>query len=242
MKKLVLLSFAVLLFFACSDDNKEKSNEKLNKSELTLKPGESFQLTVSNVVHDVEWSSDNPFTATVNRNGVVHSHRVGEARIHANDQVCRITVHPQYDLYRDPFMGWGASRSDLLSRLGEPDYEDDVFMDYFLENQSATNISYQFSRDRLIASSVFLSYRHTVELGAFLSERYAAVEFPDYDKDLEAVFIDALEWEDCTVVVYLYFNSEYNWMVMYIDPDWLGVKSGPDPIRKLKESFLRENR
>ncbi len=73
----------------------------LNKKNLSIKVGDSDSLkvtmVVSNVFHDVKWTSSNPKVATVNNNGVVKGIKEGTATItvsldNGKKASCKVTV------------------------------------------------------------------------------------------------------------------------------------------------------
>lgn len=114
MKKFALMLALALpvVMASCSDDPKTVT---LDQTSINLVYGNTEQLTSSE--KKTEWSSNNPFVATVDDKGFVTAKHVGEAIITAavDDAVatCKVTVTPLYTNYVFPCLQWGANQATV---------------------------------------------------------------------------------------------------------------------------------
>lgn len=192
MKKVNFALFALLLvslFSGCSKDEESEiklTKISLNENALILIHNDVSELSVNEDV-DVEWSSLDPFVATVDENGIVHAHHVGGTIIEAKtadglSDVCIVEVMPLYFTFKEPYIEWGKTQADVLA--GQ-----DFARDY---NNDGTEVSCTqstgkiFSARYLIDPEKGLYYAelqikgdYEQEIYKFLEERYFYVGITD---------------------------------------------------------------
>ena len=186
---LMLLILASAYVTSCSkDDDGDKEeiiNATLNKTSVTLYVDETSVLTYSG--GKCTWSTDNYLVAEVD-NGVVKAKHVGETTIHANDLTCKVTVKPKYNTYKEPFMGWGSSKSTVKNNMAGYTLkgEDDTNLVY-LGKGNITAYAYLFENGLLHSSAFYASLINSLDLSDFLLERYWVVDIEEkgsYDYEI----------------------------------------------------------
>jgi hypothetical protein len=89
----------VMMCVSCDKNNGNGKNVQLNKTELTLRVGETETLIASNANNkDVTWTSSNSFVATVMPNGLVTALSLGKTTIVATSSngtsaTCEVSVN-----------------------------------------------------------------------------------------------------------------------------------------------------
>jgi hypothetical protein len=128
-----------------------------------------------------------------------------------------ITVKPQSLLYPEPYLKFGSTRNDLVSKYGRPDYEiaktdtTGLSMFYFDYSNSSPIVAHVFDlSDRLAFTTIFVKSENRPSLKTFLSERY-----PAFDID-NLTFVNALEPQDVTMFIRAALsNDSLYWLVYY---------------------------
>ena len=173
----------------CSDDDEQETKLTqitLNNDSMLLTHGESYALSVNEAV-EVEWSSLDPFVATVNENGVVTGLHVGATFIEAKtvdglSTACTIIVAPLYYTYQEPYIEWGKTQAEVLE--GQ-----DLAHDYTLDG---TEVSYSQGTGKtysalykidpykgLYYAELQINGSYEDEIHKFLEERYTYVGLED---------------------------------------------------------------
>lgn len=174
MKKVLFIFSLIVIqlaFISCGDD------EEPNYPDQTLVVGNTYTIPGNST----GWTSDNELIASISGN-VVTAERVGETIIRNGNKSFKVTVNGKYNLYREPCMKWGASKSTVKSFMS----------DYILQSESDDALYYKgklqelltgfsFKNDGLYLSLVALSPSlvDTEDLVDFLAERYVYVTHDD---------------------------------------------------------------
>lgn len=221
MKKFNLLSLLLLItslvcLSACSDD--DEANNLLSPKELTLYAGETAQLNYNG---ECSWSSDEPLIADVDNNGLVTANLVGVTNIHANDEICKVTVNPRYNTYMEPYTKWGASESEVTefmsgySNLGKQNQ----FL-VFSDSDGKILYFYSFTNNLLESSSITADIiTMSDEITDFLLERYVVI-YVD-----ESTYTILLESVDGTLCVGINFDIDTGLMMVIYMPGEENISS-----------------
>lgn len=207
MKKYLFLTLAILsmavTFTACSSDN-DDNGFSISLSEATIKGVDNFmQITSSSP--NVKWSSENPYVATVTSEGKIKSVHVGETYIVAQSngktKKCKVTVTPQYFIYKEPITDFGKSKEEIIKALGTPSLEEGDILSYVNDNQDIV-VNYIFKEGKLDNCIVLLKVTlNIINLVDFLKERY---ELVPRDFNGNYAFINALTTKEANMVVILH--------------------------------------
>ena len=239
MKKIFMFSAIALTVLSSCSKNDSPGSPQFLETSITLYADQSQRLFDGEIV-DVETSTN--FIATVSSNGMVYAHHVGEATISSGSQSCRVTVRPRYNLYADPYLEWGASRSQVQSRLGTADSDNGEMLMYRLERDMAA--AYAFENNRLAGVMVVVPIIYSSTLVDHLLERYNAAAIGDVVGGSTDDFIFANgtdEHRPDTAVVASLEGLDY-WAVMYVPypTETRSESTATDTIEKLKQEILSQ--
>ena len=206
MKKYLFLTLAVLsmavTFTACSSDN-DDNGFSISLSEATIKGVDNFvQITSSSP--NVKWSSENPYVATISEDGKIESAHIGETYIVAQSngktKKCKVTVTPQYFIYKEPITDLGKSKEEIIKTLGAPFLDKGDILSYVNDNQDIV-VNYVFKEGKLDNCIVLLKMTlDVINLVDFLKERY---ELVPRDFNGNYAFINALTTKEASMIVTL---------------------------------------
>lgn len=213
MKKVVFLLGAVLtLFSGCSKE--EDKLITLLSSEKTLYYGDEYQIEATSNT-PILYSSEDEFHANVSESGLVTAMFVGETHIVLSNgkdtKKVLITVKAKSNLYPEPYLEFGISRSSFITKYGTPDSETEDGLLYEDYSNASPAIMYLFDENNKLESvGVLVKTAYSSNLGTFLGERYLLVD----EEDL--IFINALKISDATMAVSpTLYNISY-WIVIYM--------------------------
>lgn len=207
MKKYLFLMLTVLFmavtFTACSSDN-DDNGFSISLSEATIKGVDSFvQITSSSP--NVKWSSENPYIATISEDGKIKSAHIGETYIVAQSngktKKCKVTVTPQYFIYKEPITDFGKSKEEIIKTLGTPFLDKGDILSYINDNQDIV-VNYVFKEGKLDNCFVLLKATlNIINIAYFLTERY---ELVPRDFGGKYAFINALTAKEATMLIITY--------------------------------------
>lgn len=127
MLSMMLIMASFVCFTACSEDEEFELTER----EITLKVGQTYQFKGGG---GLEWKSFEPQVASVDKNGIVTAHKVGNTAVSVKDDFCYVNVEPEYDYYEPLFGYWGTSRTHVKNYMEESSLylanEDGTYMQY----------------------------------------------------------------------------------------------------------------
>ena len=179
MKKFfVAMAFALpLVFTSC-----EKTEEP-----IVLPDGVSTNVYESTALEvPGTWTSSNEFVATVDKNGVVTAHHVGEAVLTVVDGTqtasCKVFVNPVNTSYSFPSFAWGSDVATIKSlntnlTLLEELVEDGVCYLSYLTGSSYPGYVYSIPVEGgLDASSIVLDVNDTEAWDDFMYQYFADLE------------------------------------------------------------------
>lgn len=209
MKQFVfLLSLSTLLIAsACSKSEDDKSS--LDKTSITLNRDKTIQLNVSTGNNSVNWSSQDEYIASVSESGLVTGNRIGKTIVTANDLKCEVIVDPIYRLYEEPILDWTMTKSQIVSKLGNPYSSTSTSVIYETNNSKAPLVLYSFDTNgKLKGSYISVLPYYATECSDFLLERYAVWDVSS-GSDIIALFGNSLDAKKATVIVGIQVESKY---------------------------------
>lgn len=94
-RKINLLILTIIIVTFCGSSISE-AKSKINKTNLTLKIGKSYQLKIKGTKNKVKWSSSNKKIVSVTKKGKIKAKKLGKAKIYAKIKkrklVCSVVV------------------------------------------------------------------------------------------------------------------------------------------------------
>ena len=214
MKKNIYYLFGVTLvtimsvgFVSCGDDDDSDPVLVVTPGSVSMHYEDTKQLKADGAT---KWTSSNDFVAKVDSKGLVTGNHVGQAQITASNGsttgVCEIEITPEYSLYDDPYLNWGASMSTVKSAVNKElvsNSENSIIYKYYIGSDVCA-VDYVFENDKLKSILCMFSYTYYVRAGYYLIERFQ----PVYAEDGYYGFADALTTEKMkTLVLYGTYKS-----------------------------------
>lgn len=118
MKKSIILCLSILMIALTGCKKDQNSWGKLAEGAITLKIGESKQLTfTSDGNKKPQWTTDDANIATVDANGVVTGVRVGTVYVYVNGLSCKVTVTDDFMAVVEPIQDWYADDEDVMTYM-----------------------------------------------------------------------------------------------------------------------------
>ncbi|MGA1977652.1 MAG: hypothetical protein ABSG89_07320 [Bacteroidales bacterium] len=209
-----LLLIVILCLTGCKKSEKSLS---LNATETTLTKNQTFNLIVSPDTSGCVYESENDFIATVSPSGVITAQLTGETYIDVSNAdkgfaaKCKVTVSPVYSMYREPYLVFGKSKTDVKAyetRLLLE--EDDSTLFYSGENSYITDLLYLFEKSAYTVSSSLIPASQVNLLVNYLTERYVPVA--DYGSSGPVYYMTT----DRKTIVDMTMYSDTYWMIIYM--------------------------
>lgn len=225
MKKFLTLILLATLFVGCSSDDDENNNIDLKTSDVILSFGDESQIGATSD-SKITYSSEDEYYASVSDAGLIKAGRVGETRMVLTNgkdtKSLKVTVKATSNLYPEPNIEFGISRSDLIKKLGTPDRETSTGIGYDNYSTNAPQVAYIFdTNNKLTSSSVLVKSSQSSNLGTFLGERYIAIGSEGYT----IFFINSLLTQNPTMGVGANLYNVNYWMVLYMSYNGTKQKS-----------------
>ena len=211
------------LFIGCSKKN--ESGLKLEQTKISIVAGETQTLTITPNIDGCIFESENSSIASVSSAGVVKGLIVGETIIKVTNKTnnfsakCKVTVTPQYQMYREPYLNFGASAGQIKSyETRELISETTTGIVYGGENSRVKFVVYLLENSKYKSAGVYVPYSssNTDLLVNFMCERYIV---DVYDDDIIFLSIDEKIGGGITVS---YNSGQYYYVVIYFEIDFSG--------------------
>lgn len=213
-----MMLVCIVAFFGCKKDNKIT----LSETSVTLHYGEHYAITATSNL-PLNYQSDDEYYATVDNSGNVTAGFVGQTNINVfNEQdskTFQVVVAPVSNLYPEPNINFGDSKSTLIARYGEPYYieEDEEYNEvyyYYADYSEGAPIMVVCldENNRVEGYDMFVDMNDFEELDTFLSERY------NYYGEMEGVyvFMNGLDEDSADMLVLCFAVDEEMLMVSYM--------------------------
>ncbi|MDE5663944.1 MAG: Ig-like domain-containing protein [Muribaculaceae bacterium] len=227
MKKMALLLLAALpmVFTSCGEDEEEPIdpiNISLGISKVGVDFAKTYQLECN--IDGVTYSSDDPFVATVNQDGLVTGKHVGTTKVKASrdgySTAVTVTVQPVNTNFTMPILSWGADMNRIKSLVEEDKNMQPVELSPeeakttlgYTTNGLLPGYTYNFVDNKLSAAGLQV----TEEMGdndylvtdgnnvGFLNQYYQYYG----DKDTSMFFCNADDPKNATVLVEMEYDLE----------------------------------
>lgn len=217
MKKLSLVLVAILaiVLMGCSKDKKVKLIT-LSTSSTTMHHGDTYQITAQ-CDDAISYTSNNEYHASVTNQGLITANYVGNTTIklssNEDTKTFNVTVAAESNLYPEPNISFGESKSSVISKLGTPDTSTETGIGYTSYSLNAPKLAILFDENNCVKSYGILVYSSfTSQLSTFLTERYVYV---GYANDI-FMYMNGLTISSATIIVGLeLYNTNY-WMAVYV--------------------------
>ncbi|MDD2611347.1 MAG: hypothetical protein PHR38_01010 [Bacteroidales bacterium] len=214
MRKNLMIALLAILAMGCS---KEPELLELNATSISLVSTKTFSLVVSPNADGYTYKSENSYIASVSSDGLITAKRVGNTIVHVRNAnkdfsaTCEVTVTPQYDMFRQPYLEFGATPATIKA------YEKRVLASetttgliYTGENSYLAYLIYVFENSAYTSSGCFVPTKYSSLLGSFIGERYVYLGTSDDDILL---FLST----DSKTVAALYLYSLTYWIAFYYE-------------------------
>jgi hypothetical protein len=223
------------MLFGCK---KENDDIALSVSKTYLYYDDTYQIEATSDF-PVTYVSENEYHAKVSDAGLVTARHIGETNIILSNGKTttkfNVTVKPRQNLYVEPNVKFGDTRSSIIAKFGTPDDVSSdgssiLYMDY---SSSAAGLMFSFDdNDKLDGYSLMIKSFYASQLADFLIERYQIVS----EKNGLYLFINSMLPSTATMAVGLQiYNSSYL-IVTYIPGTT--AKNNPMNISNKKHKWL----
>ena len=138
-----------------------------------------------------------------------------------------LPIEPLSNLYPDPVLDFGLSRTEMVHRLGIPERSTKDGIIYTNYSKAAPYAMYVFENEKLSGAGVLVCSSCTKSLAAYLVERYRPVS----REGEHYYFINTPSEQKSAIRVALTLGKTKYWSVMY-------MPSSPDPVISSKLSAL----
>ena len=214
------LIFCILSFSSCKKDDAVKL--ELLTTSLSIKAGSDAQIQLSPNIDGCVFESENPLIASVSSNGKVSGKIIGDVVINITNSSqkfsakCNVTVTPQYQMYREPYMNFGASASQIKSyetRKIFSETSDGNGIGYEGENSRIAMVLYFLENSKYKTSYAMIPYSSSNAdlLVDFLSERYTVIV------DKSDIFFFSIDRKLAGSIDPYSYSGTYYYRVMYFE-------------------------
>ena len=213
LKLLIISCLLVPFFYSCDKDDTDFLT--LSTSEKTLNYHDEYQIDATSS-SDIEYTVKDDYHASVSETGLVKARFVGETNIVLNnsseEKIFKLTVAPKYNLYPEPDVEFGTTKSSVIREFGSDYSESDSGIGYKDYSSAAPVIMFIFDDDDKLSSYVVMVKTfYSSKIVDFLGERY----LPVGEEDDVFYFSNGLTDETTTMVVMVGLYNVSYWMILY---------------------------
>lgn len=208
----VVLFLVALVAIGC------QSSLLVSVSDISLYVAENFSLTADGT--GVNYSSRNPFVATVDNTGKIVALHEGETEIDVvareGETSVKVTVKSHYNDIVIPLLEWGISPNQLKNRVGKPYETTDEACLYVYGDAKNDDVhigtSYYFENERLSAVMLVFNPTYTSRALLNLAERW------QYYGEIANQYVlgDTLEIEDAETLI-LMTKQSGTWVAIFTE-------------------------
>jgi hypothetical protein len=214
MKKLFILTFAILTLISCSKDD---DNINVDQTSIELYSKDYHQITTNQ--DNPIYTSEDEFVAQVSSDGLVTAKHLGKTYIDINgSRKVEVTVKAKYDIH-EPLHDFSLTKSQILKDRGSNCEVDDSSLFYMNPATGIVAEIYLFSNssDKLKSSAILYSTTDFVEINDALLERYQPIAFNE--DEYYVAYIDAANTSKAkTVILSKMYDINYS-ITMYAPYD-----------------------
>ena len=237
---IALVTMFGVSFISCGNDDEEDSAIVVTPASVSMHYEDTKQLKADGATN---WSTSNDFVATVDSKGLVTGGHVGKAEIIASNGsssgVCEIEITPEYSLYDDPYLNWGASLSTVKNAINKELVSSDeksLIYKYYIGNDVCA-VDYVFENNKLQSVLFLFSYTYYLRAGYYLLERFQ----PVYEGNGYFGFADALTTEKAkTYVLYGQYKSGNTTLTSIFYSSSSAISSSRDTRSAMEKSSKME--
>lgn len=182
-KTLHLFSIIAISMIALTGCQEEYS---VNTKSVSISSDGSYSLVVSPNDNGWTFESNNDLIASVSSTGLITANYVGNTSIviknAANNftATCSVTVTPKYTMYREPYLNFGAAKSNVKAYETRSLYgEDTGGLVYLGENSFITLMIYLFENETYTTGGATVPTVYASLVGSFCAERYVYLATED---------------------------------------------------------------
>lgn len=224
MKKLFPLLLTAIIAIATTSCKDDDDIIKLATSETTLNYQDKFQIDVTSDLV-INYESQDEYIATVSATGLITAGHVGTTLINISSgnevKQFKVTVEPKYTTYETPFIEWGATPTQVVSKFGKNYYFNEEYntisyeglnSEYVLQTRFLFN-----DNDQLYSSAVYFDAATFGQVALYLYERYQFVESGELeDGRLMHFFVDGLTSADVKMSIAVLEIDDTTFTVIYM--------------------------
>lgn len=186
MKNQIVASVVLLcgLFFAaCSKD--DTPSLSIKETEISLNSKQEKLISVLPDASGCIFESENKLIANVSADGKVTGVTVGTTYITVTNasqkftSKCKVTVTPLYNLFKEPYMGFGATKSTIKANESRTlAIETSTGISFTGENSNISLVMYAFdSQGKMTSAGIAFPTSKMYTTMDFLSERYIPIGY-----------------------------------------------------------------
>lgn len=178
MKKVLFIAIlTIIALSSCGKEEPKQTGIQLNKTDVSLKHGETFKLVVSNATGSETFSSENKYIATVDGAGSIKAGVIGETSIIVKRGIesatCKVMVIPAITNIDEPYLRFGADKQtvkNIIKKYGTvTDKPNSLFVSTYIGGNTLTYM-YNFENNKLVSAA--MSTRRIGSLSKSLIEFY----------------------------------------------------------------------
>lgn len=163
----------------------------------------------------IDYVVENEYHAEVSKNGLVTARFVGETNVLLSNgedtKNFKVIVAPKSNLYPEPDVKFGDSKSSIVAKFGTPDAETSSGIVYTDYSNAAPILMFLFDSNKLSSYAVMVRSSYSSALDDFLLERYLVGS----ESDGLYLFINGLNTTTATMAIGLQLYDISYWMVTY---------------------------
>ena len=206
---LLLVAFVSFGITSCGSDDDEPSIS-VTPTSIIMHYDDTQQLKAEGSTA-TSWTVGDDYIASVDQTGLVKGLHIGSTQVKVSDgktsAYCDVTITPEYNLYEEPIMSWGTSKSSIVASETHKSLNassSDYFMYDYSQGSTACIMVYGFKNNKLESAMAILNKSLFVTAGLFLLERYQPVYIGN---DNEYLFMDAMTDSKAKTIVLLSFQK-----------------------------------
>lgn len=212
-----------LSFASCGSDDDDDKKEEAKYSDISLTCDDKYKIPGSG---DETWTSSNKYIASVSEDNVVTAKLVGEAVVSSSKGSFKVNVSSRNNVFNDPCLEWGASKSKVKSFHGNstPATDTDTGLAYKYAGGNAMT-AYIFESGALVAAGVRLTSKYTSSesLADHLTDRYIPVTM---DEENYSFYFVAPDKKTTLMLTLETSGRDIIYMITYIPSNNDKTKSG----------------
>jgi hypothetical protein len=209
MKKIILFALTAVMFAGCSKED-DPDVISLKVSEKTLYFEDEYQIEATSKA-TINYTVENEYHAEVSETGLVTARFVGETNVLLSNgedtKNFKVIVKPKSNLYPEPDVTFGDSKSSIVAKFGTPDSETSSGILYADYSNTAPILMFIFdSSNKMTSYGILVKSLYASSLVDIIAERYLFIT----ESDDMYIFVNGLTPEKVTMIVGMgVYSSSY---------------------------------